>query len=639
MPSVYPAVLPTVYITLSITADGGILLFGAVTDGQNVTYAGVSTATGEILWNVQDPVGAQFTSIPVTPRSGAFVNMMYTSAGGNYGDGQGSGAIDAETGQVAWAVTQTNVVSSGIVVADQGHEFLMQLPGSGSSSTLSVASLSTGKLLASNAYFDSFGFTTGPTVSADGACAYIFGSGSILADNPNQVSLLSFCFNGTALLPEFSVLVTGVDAPSGNYQAAPGPGDGQITLWHQQGVLVMQPYTLQPAPAPPTPADKRAGETIAFMLGKTQDTCSYGAGNVTLSAASLTYGPTGASPSWTLGPQYADFIASGSCNAASGPMPVDAAGRRAWTSFGCLPPGIGSYVTYVVSMDLGGKPGDAPTITGICRARSVGRLFFDPTVNTTAPWFLDAGAEFTRYFYAVTVPPMLPSGDVPSCVFTAIGELSGVVQIPSPSSFASDGAGKLYMSSSSDFGLRVIAVTVPGGKQLMDVRLPCDTSVCVGSGVSIAGASGDSIVVGGLSPYYPDWDYATLVQQIRVTTGNASQSQSASQLSMQPTSASFTGMVSQEFPTFPIQLPATVSYLPAPASSAIEGVSYLQSLYTGSFACTNSSAPALLHSAAITGPRANDSVSVVNVTVPACPLPAGQACYSVSVGHAEAFVQ
>jgi hypothetical protein len=57
--------------------------------------------------------------------------------------------------------------------------------------------------------------------------------------------------------------------------------------------------------------------------------------------------------------------------------------------------------------------------------------------------------------------------------------------------------------------------------------------------------------------------------------------------------------------------------------------------------CTAAADPGLLQSGAIVddATKPSDSVLVLNATVPACPLPVGQLCYSIVAGHVQAFTE
>ncbi|RYE97276.1 MAG: hypothetical protein EOO41_03680 [Methanobacteriota archaeon] len=336
---------------------------------------------------------------------------------------------------------------------------------------------------------------------------------------------------------------------------------------------------------------------------------------------------------------------SGSCSVVRAPAAVDAAGRRAWVMFSCAPAG-GSYTSYVAELALG-QPGDAPALAGVCTARSLNAitpLFYSAAVNKSAPWYVGPLAPFSRAFYTLAVPTGLSTNvgiTPPLCTLTNIGELRAAPLVPTQSMYMVDdvppadgssggaAAAMLYAVSSSDFGIRLIGISVPGGTSTLDITLPCDTGVCVGSAVSFAGVRGGAVTVGGNAPYFADWSSATLAQSLQLTSAGTN--------ATPPTT--FIGRLSRAAPSsFPLVLPATVALLPNPGSTEADAdITWLQSLSWGSVACTSASSRAQLRSIAMLSSAAPDFALVTNTSVPACPLPEGQQCYALGIAYVEAF--
>ena len=623
-----PSVAHAMTLVASAAVGADVLIFACLGN-----FSALSTKAGDVLWHIDDPVAGEFASRAAAPAAGAYAGVFFTSAGGNYMQGAGAAAIDVATGAVVWSRPTTTVIGSTAVPTAQGFEWQLQSLGSGSSMTLNVVSMADGTPLAPAAYFPSYGFSSAPVAAADGACVYIFGSGTI--NDLSACSLRSFCFDGSAITAEFSAALTGVRAPS-RYKLAPGPAPGRLTLWHDAGVIALEAMRLAPPPPPPPPTP-RSGEMFGLVFGKSEAACLSGGGDVSVTPAVLLRAKAApAPPVWKLGARVAALALTGSCGTAAAAPAIDAAGRRAWVLFGCTPPG-GPTATYVAELALGAARGTPPTLTSFCTwpasARS-GALFFDARVATDAPYFLDARAQFTRAFYTVGVPPLPPGlgggAAAAQCVRTQIGELQGVAVVPSSSLLAADASDaargpRLFAASVTDFGIRLIGMTVPGGAPAGDMQLPCDTGLCFDN-IRLLAVRNGTVLAGGSASSPPDWPVSTLVQAQRLGAG----------------ARTYTGLVSTAAPLFPLVLPAAGAaavLLADPAAAA--GAAWLQTFSTGPTVCTAAADPGLLQSVAIVddATKPSDSVLVLNATEPACPLPVGQLCYSIVAGHVQAFTE
>ena len=259
-----------------------------------------------------------------------------------------------------------------------------------------------------------------------------------------------------------------------------------------------------------------------------------------------------------------------------------------------------------------------------------------------APYCLDVRAPFDRNFSTVGVPPLPPArrrrggGGATAaaplqCVRTQIGMLQGGVPVvPSSSLLSADAADaargpRLFAASVSDFGIRLIGVTVPGGAPAGDAQLPCDTGLCFDN-IRLLAVRNGTVLAGGSASNAPDWPVSTLVQAQRLGSG----------------ARTYTGLVSAAAPLFPLVLPAAgaAAALLADPAAAGAGAAWLQTFSTGPTVCTAAADPGLLQSVAIVNDAAepSDSVLVTNVTVPACPLPT-DLCYTIIVGHVQAFTE
>lgn len=672
-------------------ADGAdVLLFSG-----NYSFAGVrpgsasSGTNATVLWRISDPLQCEFAptlrAVPVPPPS-TYGGTVIAAAGGNYEQGAGVSAIDAATGTIRWSVPSSNVISTVAALAGQdgqGWFWQVSMLGSGSYAVVSVSSLATGKQLASPAYYDSLGFTSAPVLSADGACLYMYGSGTI--EVQSSVTLLSWCFNGSAITPEMDVQLSGINAPSGSYSLAPGPAEGQLTLWHSTGAMVVQAYTPGPPPPPPSsdPVRAASGEVAALVLtvegGGGAASCPVGPSDMTLVPAAAVRPAAGSAagdsnaPEWVLGPSItpAGLASSTSCTATQGSGPVDTDGRRAWMSFACLMPGARGntvYTGFLAELALGkptpGGSTSAPQVTGLCvfsRSGGLPSFFFDASVTAEGPYFVDFAAEFGRPMYGVQVPPLpldasgapatgLLGGDLPSCTQTQLANLRGSPLLPYAAKLVSGGSGSgiLYGASASDLGVRFFSLNLRNsGVSTVDARLPCDTGVCVGSTLSFlgiasvsssssGGADGLFILAAGSAPYYSDWTAQATLGLAAIAAGSAN----SSSLTM-PTS--WTGLVNAPGPGFPMPSTGAAALLPDPEADSGAGPLWAQSLSWGSWACTNISTPASLQSVAISlpaggsQPSSNSAAVVLDVSMPACPLPAGSACYGVALTHVSAF--
>ena len=229
------------------------------------------------------------------------------------------------------------------------------------------------------------------------------------------------------------------------------------------------------------------------------------------------------------------------------------------------------------------------------------------------------------------LPPGLGGGAAAAqCVRTQIGELQGVAVVPSSSLLAADAADaargpRLFAASVTDFGIRLIGMTVPGGAPAGDMQLPCDTGLCFDN-IRLLAVRNGTVLAGGSASDPLDWPVSTLVQAQRLGAG----------------ARTYTGLVSTAAPLFPLVLPAAGAaavLLADPAAAA--GAAWLQTFSTGPTVCTAAADPGLLQSVAIVddATKPSDSVLVLNATVPACPLPVGQLCYSIVAGHVQAFTE
>jgi hypothetical protein len=590
-------------------------------------YTGISAQDGVVLWHVADPVKGEITSRPATPRTGSsFTGHVFLSSGGNYQQGAGYSAIQAVDGTTLWSKLTDNVIGSTGLPTTQGWFWQLNTLGSGPYATVTLVAMQDGASLARPVYFQSPGFTSNPVVSADGACMYLFASGTI--DTQKECTLWSFCYDGNGTIAtEFSALLTGINAPD-RYQLALGPAAGQLTVWHDAGVLVVEAMVLQPVASPPHVFPSVAtGEIVALIFGKSNQDCLSGGGNVSITPAVLA--PSGAQqqPAWTLGQPFTGFRASGQCNTGGQPA-VDVNQRRAWVILSCSS-AAQPATTLIAQLDLGATRGTPPKVVGLCSwaARSrFGPFFFDAAVTRAGPWFLDASAPWNRTFYEITVPGWTLAYEVslPACSSTPIGVLSGAVPVLYSNMVFAGHGNVLVASSRQDWGMRIVKMSVPAGQPLSDETLPCDIGLCLDHIAAVLVPDASTALVLGFSPFYADWPTSTLGQVLSLNT--------------QPEASTWTGMVSQQYPTFPVVLSATAAPVALASPLGVDPtVWWVQNFNAGPRACTGSTTFALLQSVAMVGSATVDAVLMVNASIPACPLPTGQLCFAMAVAHVEVF--
>ena len=258
--------------------------------------------------------------------------------------------------------------------------------------------------------------------------------------------------------------------------------------------------------------------------------------------------------------------------------------------------------------------------------------------NAPVRRFLDVAAPSTKSFIRVDLPPSSIDGAAPPrpCVFTSIGVLRSSLFSGSQSidSRAPGLLPHLYASSVAYTGVRAACIVAPTGAPCPGFTggpdsLPCDSGPCYDTPTFFVVTNG-SVFTGGTASAYPDWPSATLLQR-------------ASSIDQALATGSGLALLSSTaMPTSPIPSGSVVAALNDPENPT--EYPYLQSLTTGARACLTSDNSTTLMSLQVFGPRPEDFGIVLNVTIPACPLPleaaggAGAiACFSLAVAHVSPF--
>ena len=315
-----------------------VLVFSAIGN-----FTAVDTATGERVWVISDPVEGEFASRPATPLGSSTV---FASAGGNYLQGQGYSAIDAATGDTVWAFNTSGTLTSVALPVTQDR--VWRFDRISSSNALTVLYANNGSRVMPQAYLSrelNFNFAASPVTSASGDCIYMFGSGS--DDVQARCALASYCITisdtgAPAVVRELSARISGVNAP-GRYRFVLGPHDGQVTVWHDAGVFVVEALIPEDPPLPPAP-QAGVGEVVALVFAKVDSECLSSATAVMLVPAVLRAPNDGDISDWVLG-DTVDVGLTGQCSV-SGTAALDKGGRRAWVLFVCtdhLPCGTSTH--------------------------------------------------------------------------------------------------------------------------------------------------------------------------------------------------------------------------------------------------------------------------------------------------------
>ena len=101
-------------------------------------------------------------------------------------------------------------------------------------------------------------------------------------------------------------------------------------------------------------------------------------------------------------------------------------------------------------------------------------LFFDARVVKDGVWFLDTGAEFSKPFYSVSMPPTMGG----ACVLAQIGQLrAGLLYGALYADQADPRGAVLYSTWNDEFGINVQRVLVPAGAY-MRAYVSASVSVC-----------------------------------------------------------------------------------------------------------------------------------------------------------------
>jgi hypothetical protein len=126
------------------------------------------------------------------------------------------------------------------------------------------------------------------------------------------------------------------------------------------------------------------------------------------------------------------------------------------------------------------------------------------------PWYFDAYGQTTRAFITLAVPSLPGSSGAlfpPYCVAKTIGQVRGAPLFPSPANFAVDDGGTsaplatnpvVYAAAVTGWGIRILGVSVPAGRLVLDLTLPCDTGVCADSLSFLAVRNGTAVTGGAL---------------------------------------------------------------------------------------------------------------------------------------------